>query len=90
MSVRAQYEGSNDVGVFATLTNSYCLTALGAAENFHRCVLCVCVFVCVCVCVRVCVRVCVCACVYVCVRTCLFVCTFVCVCGVRVCVCVFD
>lgn len=35
MSVRAQYEGSNDVGVFATLTNSYCLTALGAAENFH-------------------------------------------------------
>ncbi|EGD76663.1 integrin beta 4 binding protein [Salpingoeca rosetta] len=35
MAVRAQYEGSNDVGVFATLTNSYCLTALGASENFH-------------------------------------------------------
>eukprot|EP01147_Barroeca_monosierra_P008783 gene8783-1158_t len=35
MAVRAQYEGSNEIGVFANLTNSYCLTALGAAENFH-------------------------------------------------------
>ncbi len=26
------------VGVFATLTNSYCLVALGASENFYRCV----------------------------------------------------
>eukprot|EP00049_Salpingoeca_infusionum_P006609 m.109165 g.109165 ORF g.109165 m.109165 type:complete len:247 (-) comp13366_c1_seq3:234-974(-) len=35
MAVRAQYEGSNDVGVFATLTNSYCLTAVDGSENFY-------------------------------------------------------
>jgi hypothetical protein len=28
---------SNDVGVFANLTNAYCIVALGASENFYRC-----------------------------------------------------
>lgn len=36
MATRAQFENSNDVGVFARLTNAYCLVALGAAENFYR------------------------------------------------------
>lgn len=27
---------SNDIGVFANLTNSYCLTAVGGSENFYR------------------------------------------------------
>ena len=35
MAVRAQFENSCDIGVFATLTNSYCLVALGASENFY-------------------------------------------------------
>ncbi|EDQ90875.1 uncharacterized protein MONBRDRAFT_20305 [Monosiga brevicollis MX1] len=35
MAVRAQFEGSNEIGVFAKLTNSYCLTALGGSENFY-------------------------------------------------------
>ncbi|KAL6776064.1 EIF6 [Auxenochlorella protothecoides x Auxenochlorella symbiontica] len=35
MATRAQFENSNDVGVFARLTNAYCLVALGAAENFY-------------------------------------------------------
>ena len=35
MAQRAQYEHSNDVGVFAQLTNSYCLTALGSSQNFY-------------------------------------------------------
>ena len=35
MATRVQFENSNDVGVFALLTNAYCLTALGSAENFH-------------------------------------------------------
>jgi len=35
MAVRAQFEGSGEVGVFSRLTNSYCLVALGAAENFY-------------------------------------------------------
>ncbi|KAK8048419.1 hypothetical protein PG994_010149 [Apiospora phragmitis] len=35
MAVRAQFENSNEVGVFATLTNSYALTAVGASENFY-------------------------------------------------------
>ena len=34
MAQRAQYEASSDVGVFATLTNSYALTAYGASHNF--------------------------------------------------------
>jgi len=35
MAVRLQYENSNDIGVFANLTNSYCITALGGSENFY-------------------------------------------------------
>jgi len=35
MAVRAQFESSNEVGVFARLTNSYCLVALGGSENFY-------------------------------------------------------
>jgi len=30
------FDCSNEVGVFANLTNAYCLVALGAAENFYR------------------------------------------------------
>lgn len=32
-----QFENSNEVGVFANLTNAYCIVALGGAENFYRC-----------------------------------------------------
>lgn len=39
MAVRAQYGGSNEVGVFAKLTNAYCLVGYGGAENFYRCAL---------------------------------------------------
>ncbi|KAK9456368.1 hypothetical protein V1511DRAFT_277672 [Dipodascopsis uninucleata] len=35
MAVRAQFENSNEIGVFATLTNSYSLVAVGASENFY-------------------------------------------------------
>jgi len=35
MAVRCQFENSSDVGVFAKLTNSYCLTALGGSTNFY-------------------------------------------------------
>jgi len=35
MAIRAQFENSNEVGVFARLTNSYCLVALGGSENFY-------------------------------------------------------
>lgn len=35
MAVRAQFESSNEVGVFARLTNSYCLVAMGGSENFY-------------------------------------------------------
>ncbi|KAI9230004.1 MAG: eukaryotic translation initiation factor 6 [Piptocephalis tieghemiana] len=35
MAVRAQFENSNDIGVFAKLTNSYCLVAIGGSENFY-------------------------------------------------------
>jgi len=35
MATRTAFEGSNDVGVFARLTNSYCLVALGGAANFY-------------------------------------------------------
>jgi len=35
MAVRAQFEGSNEVGVFAKLTNTYCLVAMGGSENFY-------------------------------------------------------
>ena len=32
----ALISNSNDIGVFASLTNSYCITALGGSENFYR------------------------------------------------------
>lgn len=35
MAVRCQFENSSDVGVFATLTNKYCLVASGGSENFY-------------------------------------------------------
>ncbi|KAL3458531.1 translation initiation factor IF6 [Aspergillus heterothallicus] len=35
MAVRAQFENSNEVGVFSRLTNSYALVAIGASENFY-------------------------------------------------------
>jgi translation initiation factor 6 len=35
MATRCQFENNNDVGVFAKLTNAYCMIALGGAENFY-------------------------------------------------------
>eukprot|EP00126_Sphaerothecum_destruens_P012660 Sdes_comp21692_c0_seq1m20269 len=35
MAVRAQFENSNEVGVFAKLTNTYCLVAIGGSESFY-------------------------------------------------------
>lgn len=35
MAFRLQFEGNNEVGVFAKLTNTYCLTAIGGSENFY-------------------------------------------------------
>lgn len=35
MAVRAQFESSSEVGVFARLTNSYCLVAEGGSESFY-------------------------------------------------------
>jgi translation initiation factor 6 len=35
MATRVQYENTNEVGVFAKLTNSYCLVAIGGSENFY-------------------------------------------------------
>jgi len=35
MATRAQYENSNEVGVFCKLTNAYCLVAIGGSENFY-------------------------------------------------------
>lgn len=35
MASRAQFENSNDIGVFSKLTNSYCLVAVGGSENFY-------------------------------------------------------
>lgn len=36
MAVRCQFESNNDIGVFAKLTNSYCLVGIGGSENFYR------------------------------------------------------
>lgn len=33
--IGAQFENSNDIGVFSKLTNSYCLVAIGGSENFY-------------------------------------------------------
>jgi len=35
MAVRAAFEKSGEVGVFATLTNSYALVGIGGSENFY-------------------------------------------------------
>ncbi|KAG0080642.1 eukaryotic translation initiation factor 6 [Podila epicladia] len=35
MAVRAQFENNNEIGVFAMLTNAYCLVALGGSTNFY-------------------------------------------------------
>ncbi|ORY31024.1 eukaryotic translation initiation factor 6 [Naematelia encephala] len=35
MAVRTQFENSADIGVFAKLTNTYCLTALASSSNFY-------------------------------------------------------
>lgn len=35
MATRCQFENSNEVGVFAKLTNAYALVALGGSENFY-------------------------------------------------------
>jgi hypothetical protein len=41
MAVRAQFENSNEIGVFSKLTNTYCLVSIGASENFYRQVACI-------------------------------------------------
>ena len=35
MANRANFENSNEIGCFATLTNTYCLVAAGGSENFY-------------------------------------------------------
>jgi translation initiation factor 6 len=35
MAIRLQFENSNDIGVFAKLTNSYCLVSNTGSENFY-------------------------------------------------------
>jgi len=35
MAVRAQFENSSDIGVFAKLTNGYCLLSYGGSEHFR-------------------------------------------------------
>jgi len=35
MATRAQFENSNEIGVFSKLTNAYCLVAIGGSENFY-------------------------------------------------------
>jgi translation initiation factor 6 len=35
MAQRCQYENSNDIGVFAKLTNTYCLCSSGGSESFY-------------------------------------------------------
>lgn len=35
MATRTQFENSNEIGVFAKLTNTYCLVAVGGSENFY-------------------------------------------------------
>ena len=36
MALRTEFENSSDIGVFAKLTNNYCLTAIGGSEAFYR------------------------------------------------------
>eukprot|EP01006_Ploeotia_vitrea_P015364 TRINITY_DN43763_c0_g1_i1.p1 TRINITY_DN43763_c0_g1~~TRINITY_DN43763_c0_g1_i1.p1 ORF type:complete len:250 (-),score=20.58 TRINITY_DN43763_c0_g1_i1:214-963(-) len=35
MALRTRFEGSDDVGVFAKITNSYCLIGIGSSSNFY-------------------------------------------------------
>ena len=35
MAIRTQFENSNDIGVFARLTNTYCLVGISESNNFH-------------------------------------------------------
>jgi len=35
MATRCQFENSNDIGVFAKLTNKYCLVSIGGSESFY-------------------------------------------------------
>ena len=35
MTLRARFESSDDIGCFAVLTNTYCLAAPGASQNFY-------------------------------------------------------
>jgi translation initiation factor 6 len=35
MATRVSFESSADIGVFAKLTNKYCLVASGGSENFY-------------------------------------------------------
>lgn len=35
MATRVQFENSHEVGVFAKLTNKYCLVSSGGSENFY-------------------------------------------------------
>lgn len=35
MATRCQFEGSNEIGVFSRLTNSYCLVCVGGSESFY-------------------------------------------------------
>eukprot|EP00999_Lentomonas_sp_LEN2_P000047 NODE_1044_length_1038_cov_75.736553_g999_i0.p1 GENE.NODE_1044_length_1038_cov_75.736553_g999_i0~~NODE_1044_length_1038_cov_75.736553_g999_i0.p1 ORF type:complete len:250 (-),score=40.76 NODE_1044_length_1038_cov_75.736553_g999_i0:215-964(-) len=36
MALRTRFENSDDVGVFAKLTNGYCLVGQGASKNFYQ------------------------------------------------------
>ncbi|KAJ8959447.1 hypothetical protein NQ318_022140 [Aromia moschata] len=35
MALRVQFENNNEIGVFAKLTNAYCLVGIGGSENFY-------------------------------------------------------
>ena len=35
MATRISFESSSEVGVYAKLTNKYCLVASGGSENFY-------------------------------------------------------
>lgn len=35
MAIRVQFEGSDEIGGFVRLTNSYCLIGVAATQNFH-------------------------------------------------------
>jgi translation initiation factor 6 len=35
MATRCNFENSNEIGVFAKLTNTYCLCSTGGSENFY-------------------------------------------------------